>query len=116
MKLPSLRNISGIYAVEDSVLRGRYSEIIIRAPSKEVRLCCDPDTDELRLSSARRKKRVSLKRIVTGNFRVEWMWAMTNEQGYFDGLRIQLAAKTSCRVFEFISIASCIEAYEAKRA
>jgi hypothetical protein len=48
-----------------------------------------------------------------GKFRVNWVWVMTNQQGYFDGLRIQLTAKKVTRVFEFISICSSFEIHEA---
>ncbi len=38
---------------------------------------------------------------------------MTNQQGYFDGLRIQVAAKKQSRVFEFISSGSAIKVFES---
>lgn len=113
MKLPSITHVTGIHAVEDLILRGRFSEIIVRTPKKELRLRCDRNTDEMLLSSGRRKQRKNLISIATGSFRVEWMWTMTNQQGYFDGFRIQLATKRQVCVFEFITIASCIEVYEA---
>ena len=113
MKLPSITHVTGIYAVEDSILHGRFSEIIFRTPKKELRLRCDQNTDEILLSSGARKQRKNLISIAIGSFRVEWMWTMTNQQGYFDGFRIQLATKRQVRVFQFIAIASCIEVYEA---
>ena len=116
MKLPSLVRVTGIYAIEDSVLRGRFAEVVIRAPKSEVRLRCDHNTDEILLSRGSKKKRSKLVRIIVGQFRVEWMWAMTNQQGYSDGFRIQVADKKRSHVFEFISVASCIEVYEAKTA
>jgi hypothetical protein len=113
MKLPSITHVTGIHAVEDSILPGRFSEIIVRTPKKELRLRCDRNTDEMLLSSGTRKQRKNLISIATGSFRVKWMWTMTNHLGYFDGFRIQLATKRQVRVFEFITIASCIEVYEA---
>lgn len=114
MKLPPITRVTGIYAIEDPVLSGRYSEIIISSPTKEIRLRCDHDTDEIILSSGSKKRRKKPVRIIAGHFRVEWLWTMTNQQGYFDGFRIQLAAKRRRHVFEFIAIGSCIDVYEAK--
>lgn len=115
MKFSFITCVTGIYAIEDSTLRGRFVEIIISAPKRELRLRCDPNTDEILLSGGSKKKRKKLVPIVTGRFHVEWMWAMTNQQGYSDGFRIQLSAKQRRRVFEFVSIASSIEVYEAKK-
>jgi hypothetical protein len=115
MKIPSITHLTAIDAVEDPILRGRFSEIIISNPKKEVRLGCDRDSDEILLSTGRKKKRNRLSPIFRGAYRVDWMWTKTNQQGYFDGFRIQISARGRERVFEFISIASCIEVYESTK-
>ena len=113
VKIPSLTHVTAISAVEDAVLHGRFSEIIISNPKREIRLGCDRNFDELILSVGRNKRRKKLFSIFKGAGRVEWMWIMTNQQGYFDGFRIQMSAQGCERVFEFMSIGSCIEVYEA---
>jgi hypothetical protein len=113
MNLPTLTAVTGIYGIKDSGLHGRYSEIVIRSPARDLRLRCNHDTDEILVSTSPRRRRASQVRFVTGRFRVEWIWAMTNQQGYSDGFRIQIATKKRNHVFEFIAIGSCIEVYES---
>ena len=116
MKIPFINRITGIFGVEDSVLHGQFSEIVICNATKEICLRCDHNTDELLLSSGSKKKRHKLVRILSGSFRVEWIWTMTNQQGYCDGFRIQLGVKQQSHVFEFISIGSCIDIYKALKS
>lgn len=112
MKLPRISTVTGIFGVIDPDSR-RYSEIVITTSGRKVRLRCDPDTDEIVIARARKARESSLVPIVVGRFRVEWMWEMTNQQGYSDGFRIQLATKYTKRVIEFVGGASCIDGYEA---
>ena len=113
MKIPSIDHINAIEAVVDPVLSPRFSEVIISNSKREVRLACNRDSDEIILSTGRKLERKNLFQIFRGEARVEWMWTMLNQQGYFDGFRIQISAEGRERVFEFISIASCIDIYEA---
>ncbi|MGC4074773.1 MAG: DUF6334 family protein [Nibricoccus sp.] len=115
MKIPKFTRVTAINGIEDPVLRGRFCEIVISDSQREIRLGCDRDSDELILSSGRKKERKSSFPIFRGAGRVDWMWTMTNQQGYFDGFRIQVLAGGQERVFEFISIASTIEVFEAKK-
>lgn len=112
MKLQSITRVKGIWGVESPV-PGLFAEVIFRTPGKEYRLKCDPKTDEIRLSGRVSKRGLTLVPILEGSYRVEWMWRMTNQQGYSDGFRIQLARKQQMQVFEFIAIASNIQVYEA---
>jgi hypothetical protein len=116
MKIPKLTRVTAISGIEDPVLHGRFCEIVISDSKREICLGCDRDSDELILSSGRKKERKKLSSIFRGVGRVEWMWTMTNQQGYFDGFRIQILARGQGRVFEFISIASTIDVLEAKKA
>ncbi len=116
MKIPKLTCVTAINGIEDPVLHGRFCEIVISDSKREIRLGCNRDTDELLLSSGRKKERKKISPIFRGSGRVEWMWTMTNQQGYFDGFRIQIIARGQERVFEFISIASTIDVFDAKKA
>jgi hypothetical protein len=106
--------VTRITCFEDPVLPGRFAEVVISSPSRKISLRCDPDWDEVRIAAARRKRRGRASCLVSGKYRVEWMWALKNQQGYDDGFRIQLASDTECRVFDIIAIASCLEIREAK--
>jgi hypothetical protein len=115
MMIPKLIRVTTISGIEDPVLRGRFCEIVISDSRQEIRLGCARDSDELILSSGRNRKRKNLFPIFRGAGRVDWMWTMKNQQGYIDGFRIQILARGQERVFEFISIASTIEVFEAKK-
>jgi hypothetical protein len=115
MKIPKLTRVTAINGIEDPALRGRFCEIVISDSKREIRLGCDRNSDELILSSGRKKERKSRSPIFRGAGRVDWMWTMTNQQGYFDGFRIQILARGQERVFEFISIASTIDVFEARK-
>ena len=49
--------------------------------------------------------------------RCTWFWRLTNQQGYNDGLRIELANNDSTQsgIFEFVVVASTIELYYGQR-
>jgi hypothetical protein len=113
MKLPRLTRVTGIYGIEP--FAGGFTEMVIASGSKEVRLRCDPDTDELLLSSGLKKERSTAVSIIAGTFRVTSMWSMTNGQGYSDGFRIELRTMKKSWAFEFIAAASAVEVYEAKK-
>jgi len=113
MKLPRIAQVTRIEAVEEPELAGRFSEIVIVNGAKEVRLHRDVDSDELRFTRGLRRKRRGVISILSGRFRVEWLWAMTNQQGYSDGVRLQLCSKSERLVFEFIAAASAIDVFEA---
>lgn len=115
MNLLSITKIAGIVGVPDPEVSDLFSEIVIELPKREIRLRCNPDSDELVHTGGTRKKRSGTVSIVVGSHRVEWLWAMTNHQGYFDGIRLQLVAKKQRRILEFLAIASCLEVSEAKR-
>jgi hypothetical protein len=113
MNLPDLAQLDGIYGADR--FAGGFTEIIITSGLTEVQLRCDRDTDELCISTGPKKERKDLVPIVVGEFAVLWMWAMTNQQGYSDGFRIELWAQNRSRAFDFISIASAIEVFEAQK-
>jgi hypothetical protein len=116
MKLFSIARIKKITCFEDQVLAGRFSKVMILTPSLEISLRCNPNTDELIISKTRKAKRVGkVSCLVSGDYRVEWMWEMKNQQGYSDGFRIQIASKRERRVFDIIAIASCLEIYEGSK-
>ena len=115
MKIPKLSRVTAINGIEDPMLRGRFCEIVISDSKREIRLGCDRDSDELILSSGRKKERKKPSPVFRGDGRVDWMWTMTNQKGYFDGFSIQISSRGQERVFEFISIASTIDVYEAKK-
>jgi hypothetical protein len=114
MKLPSISRVSRIACFEDSVLSGQFAEVVISSPSRKISLRCDQDWDELVISTARKTRRGRASCLLTGKYRVEWMWALKNQQGYDDGFRIQLASDTERRVFDIIAIASRLEIREAR--
>ena len=113
MKLPKLTRVDRIDGVGS--FAGGFREVVIVSGSKEVRLSCKPDTDELQISTAQKKKPESVFSIVDGRFDVIWIWSLTNQQGYSDGFRIELRAKRKSRTFEFIAAASAVEVFEAKK-
>ena len=115
MTLPKLTRVTRIDGVKAPSSGGQFAEIIIADGAKEVRLSCDSNSDELRISSGPRKSRSGAILLLSGRFRVEWLWSMTNQQGYSDGFRLQLRSKNESRVFDFISAALSIEVFEAKR-
>ena len=113
MKLPRITRVRRITCFEDTLLRGRIAEVVITTPSKKINLRCDPNTDEVVISKNRKAKRGKAFCLVSGNFRVPWIWELKNQQGYDDGFRIELSSGQKTRVFEFVSIASCLYVYEA---
>ena len=113
MKLPKITHVTAIYGIEP--FAGGFTEVVIANGSKEVRLRCDPKTDELLVTSGLKKKRPSAVSIISGTFQVTALWSMTNQQGYFDGFRIELRRAKKYRAFDFISAASAVEIYEAKK-
>jgi hypothetical protein len=113
MKLPSITRVRRITCFEDRVCRGSIAEVVITTPSRRISLRCDPDTDEVLISTARQTKRGRAACLVSGDFRAEWVWELRNQQGYRDGFRIELASGQERRVFDFIAIASCLKIYEA---
>lgn len=50
----------------------------------------------------------------SGRYRVAWIWTLTNQQGYQDGIRFALSDEDRWLHFEFIAEASAIAAYEGK--
>jgi hypothetical protein len=116
MRLPKITQIKKITCLEDQVLAGRFSEVIISTPSQQFSLRCNPNTDELIISKATKinKDRREFF-LVSGEYRVEWMWQMKNQQGYNDGFRIQIAAKQKCKVFDIVAIASGLQIYEGRK-
>ncbi len=113
MKLPSITRVSRITCFEDSALPGQFAEVVIFSSSRKFSVRCDPELDEVVISTVRRKRRGRGSCLVSGKYRVEWMWALKNQQGYDDGFRIQLASDTERRVFDIIAIASRLEIREA---
>lgn len=114
MRIPTLTHVTTIDAVEDPVLRGRFSEVIISDAKKEFVSGATAILTRFLMSAGRRKMRKRIFSIFRGTGRVEWMWTMTNQQRYFDGFRIQISAKADERVFGVVSIGSCLVVYEAK--
>ena len=115
MKLPNFTRVTRIEGIEEPAGLGRFSEITIADGKNAVTLRCDPDSDELRIVGGSKKRQRGSVSLLSGRFRVEWLWSMENQQGYSDGIRIQLRSKSESRVFEFISAASSVEVFEAKR-
>jgi uncharacterized protein DUF6334 len=116
MKLPSITRIKKITCFEDTVLAGRFSEVVISTPSLEISLRCNPNSDELIISKAKKAKRIGkVSCLASGKYRIEWMWELKNQQGYRDGFRIQIASRRERRVFNIIAIASCLEIYEGSK-
>ena len=115
MKLPKLTHVTRSDGIEAGSLRGQFAEVVIADGAKEVRLSCDPNSDELQMTGGARTTRRGVVTILSGRFRVEWLWSMTNQQGYSDGFRLELRSRKESRVFDFISAASSIEVFEAKR-
>ena len=113
MKLPKLTSVDRIEGFES--FAGGFREIVITSGSKEFILSCTRDTDELQLATSSRKKRKNTVSIVDGSFVVVWMWSLTNQQGYFDGFRIELRGPRKNQIFDFIAAASAIEVFEAKK-
>ena len=113
MRIPAIREVTGITAIRDPDLAHGFAEIIISSPTADLRLRCDRNTDEIVLSRLR-KRRPRGVRLLTGRRRVEWMWVLHNQQGYEDGFRIQVADKKGSRSFDFIAIASVIQVFEAR--
>jgi hypothetical protein len=113
MKLPSITRLKSITCFEDQDLPGRFCEVVLSARSRRVSLRCDPDSDEVVISTAEKSGQRKALCLVSGDYRVEWVWKMTNQQGYSDGFRIQLASARERRVFDIIAIASCLQVYEA---
>jgi hypothetical protein len=114
MKLPRISKVRAIFGTMSDI-PGRFSSVTVAAGGKDVVFRCDPDTDELLVSlkkPVRRSKKDTV--FVSGGFRVEWMWALKNQQGYEDGFRIQLGAKSRSVVYEVVSIGSTLEVHEAK--
>lgn len=114
MKFPSIVEVSAIYGKSDPEIKHGFAEIIICSPTLSIRLTCHPDTDELVLEKTTNQNDSGVQ-IVTGMHRVEWMWWLTNQQGYEDGFRIQVVAEGVTRIFEFIAIASGIQVFEPTR-
>lgn len=113
MKLPSITRVSRITCFEDPLFPGRFAEVVISSPSRKTSLRCDSESDEMLISAARKRRRGRASCLLSGKYRVEWMWTLKNQQGYDDGFRIQLASDAERRVFDIIAIASCLEIREA---
>jgi len=92
-----------------------FSEVQLSTPSQQVSLRCNPNTDEVVISTTNRRGKGKALCLLSGNYRVEWVWEMTNQQGYGDGFRIQVASGKESRAFDIIAIASCLQIYETKR-
>ena len=114
MRAPRITGLTRVVGVVPGSTSSLFDQIVLSTPKSDVVVRCDPDCDEVVISRQKKRKRKGVV-IASGRYRVPWTWLLVNQQGYTDGLRIQLESGGSTRVFDFVAIATSIEVREARR-
>ncbi|MBC2604811.1 DUF6334 family protein [Pelagicoccus albus] len=115
MNTPEFKTIEAIYGIPCEEMPTRFERAVLVTQEAEFLISCEPEFDEIVITKEERKERTEPP-ILAGCFRVTWSWILTNQQGYTDGLRIEMKSEedeTYC--YEFISIASGIEIHKSEK-